>query len=314
MTALDARWLVTRRHGATGYTGGLITLSSPTNLLGAGVDDSTSAITAIGFNFRLNGVEYTHFKASSNGWMALGTSSVSCPFAYSTTNNSLANSTSSTYYSSIGVLPWWDDLETVHSSGATNSPGFVQYKSYASSSGRNLLVVEWNLFGYYNHTTTNNDTLRFQVVLWDESSSIEFRYGSLITDGTPSRTVYSSSCGIVTDTTSGLSGNVRGFLGSSASPPVSAHARGGSNASQSLLLEAKYTSGPANGDHWPGETSSRTPAWAASAIDYAYDFLLAPSHVKCNGVTYDASSSVVGVDIDDGLVMGIKPISLTEAA
>lgn len=51
--------------------------SGTTQLVGAGADDTASAITDIGFDFYFLGTRYTQFSASSNGYVRLGSSAIS---------------------------------------------------------------------------------------------------------------------------------------------------------------------------------------------------------------------------------------------
>jgi len=152
--------------------GGLLTLASPTTLIGAGLDDDSSASTAIGFTFNLDGIACTHFVANANGWASL---SGSLP-------SSLYDNAEMTGTGTTGPIlaPWWDDMRTAITTG------YVKTELQGTAPNR-VRVIEWSCFGNYGQNATDNDTLTFQACL-HEDGTIVFRYAPVVTTGSPTRT------------------------------------------------------------------------------------------------------------------------------
>lgn len=137
--------------------GGAFTYNAaPTNLLGAGVDDNLSAATAIGFTFQYGCVNYTQFKASSNGWLTFNTAVTA-----NNAGNNLATSTDRPI-----IAPLWDDL-------ATDSGGNVNYRLTGVAPNR-IMTIEWKQMEWRYSATTWG--ISFQVKLYETSNRIEFVY------------------------------------------------------------------------------------------------------------------------------------------
>lgn len=181
--------------------GGLLTLTSPTTLLGADLDDDSSASTAIGFTFPIDGLTATAFVANTNGW-ALLTGTAPSP-VYS--NAMLGDASGGSL-----VAPWWDDMRTA------TVGGYVKTELLGSSPNR-VRVIEWKCYGAYGQTSSNNDTLTFQACLY-ESGKVEFRYAPVVTTGTPTRAAYSASVGVRGDCSSTVNNHIRDFFGTAGSP------------------------------------------------------------------------------------------------
>lgn len=121
-----------------------------------GCDDCGSTIP-IGFTFNYYGTDYTDTFATSNGFLNFG--GASSQFW----NESLPSS------SPTGkVAPFWDDL-VLYGSGVK-----ISYQTFGSAPNR-YLVVQWNAA----HISDNSNPLVFQVVLFEGSNNIEFRYNSM---------------------------------------------------------------------------------------------------------------------------------------
>ncbi|MBS7788263.1 hypothetical protein KIH23_13225, partial [Flavobacterium sp. CYK-55] len=132
-------------------------------------DDVTVAPANIGFNFVLNGVSYSQYSVSPDGWIMLGSA---------TASNQFTNSTTST--SNIPKLyPYWDDL-------ATGTTGSVQTLVTGTAPNR-IFKVQWNVTIPRNTTGAANST--FQAWLYETTNAIEYRYGTM---GTPSSGTISS--------------------------------------------------------------------------------------------------------------------------
>lgn len=125
------------------------------------VDDTPSALQSIGFTFNYEGVPYTQFSASPDGFIKLG--------APAATNQFTNNITSTTNIPK--VYPYWDDL-------ATGTDGNVRYL-VTGTPGNQILVVEWFVTIPRNTTGPANST--FQIWLYEATGVIEMRYGNMNT-------------------------------------------------------------------------------------------------------------------------------------
>lgn len=146
-------------------------MTGATQLLGASVDDDPSAVAPIGFTFNFEGVAYTQFSLSPDGFMKLGGTAAVSQFT---------NTTSST--TNIPKLfPHWEDM-------ATGVGGWVKYITTGTAPNR-ILKVEW--FVTIPRDVTGSANTKFQVWLYEGTDVIEFRYG-----GTPGGPTGSMSAGI----------------------------------------------------------------------------------------------------------------------
>jgi len=126
------------------------------SIIGASVDDATSAAQNIGFTFTYDCVDYTQFMASSNGWMVLGTGM---------TGSGVSNALATTGQGPI-LAPLWDDMKT-------SSSGNVNYKLTGSAPNR-ILTIEWlKILWNYN---ASGPVMTYQVKLYETSNIIDFVY------------------------------------------------------------------------------------------------------------------------------------------
>jgi trimeric autotransporter adhesin len=135
--------------------------SGTTQLVAADLDDNTSAVTSIGFDFYLMGTRFTQFSSSSNGLIQLGAG------ALSTTNYLVSSGTpTSPLISALAT-----DLRT-------GSGGKVHYKLVGTAPNRCLVVEFLNMSLTYVGSPGSNDGT-YQVRLYESSGVIEFVYGSM---------------------------------------------------------------------------------------------------------------------------------------
>ncbi len=130
--------------------------AAPTVLHAAGVDDAISASTPIGFTFQYDCVNYTNFKASSNGWLTLNTA-VAGTNAFNNLNTSADRPM---------IAPLWDDL-------AVGAGSTVNYKT-TGVAGSRILTVEWGQMEWTYAGTTW--AVGFQARLYETTNVIEFVY------------------------------------------------------------------------------------------------------------------------------------------
>lgn len=124
-------------------------------------DTYISPAQNIGFNFVYEGVTYTQFKMSSNGFISLnmtGTSSL-------TANDfSTANTASRPI-----IAPLWDDLD-----GATPATSIASYELTGTAPNQ-VLTVEWKNWEW-NWNSGATPVISFQVKLYESTNVIEFIY------------------------------------------------------------------------------------------------------------------------------------------
>ncbi|MCB9345381.1 MAG: HYR domain-containing protein [Lewinellaceae bacterium] len=138
-------------------------MAGATQVLGSSNDDTPTASPApIGFTFNFEGVDYTDYSVSPDGWLLLGTTTAVSQFT-----NAVTSSTNIPK-----LYPYWDDL-------ATGADGNVQVLVTGSAPNR-IFIVQW--FVTIPRNTTGNANSTFQAWLYETSGKIEFRYGAM---GTP---------------------------------------------------------------------------------------------------------------------------------
>ena len=129
-------------------------------LIGSGVDGNVTTPVNIGFVFNFEGVNYTSYSASPDGWLRLGP----VP-ATSEHINSISSSNNVPRLS-----PFWDDL-------STGSNGNVKSLLTGASPNR-ILIVQWFLASSAN--TTAAASLTFQTWLYENGGKVEYRYGAMV--------------------------------------------------------------------------------------------------------------------------------------
>lgn len=128
-----------------------------TVLINSGENDFLSSEYPIGFNFVYDGLSFSKFKVSSNGFITLNTNQTS-----SIPVNSLASNV-------LIIAPLWDDL-------SVGERGFVHYQIIGTAPNRVLKIefkeMKWN---YLSSASNAN----FQILLYESSNKIEYIYGTI---------------------------------------------------------------------------------------------------------------------------------------
>ncbi len=142
--------------------GGTVMPTTSTFTPTVNADDIVSAALPIGFTFVYDGIAYTQFKASSNGWLTFNTTS--------TIGSSFAGNNLASLDQEIRPLlaPFWDDLggDDVATANAT-------YLT-TGTAGNRILTVEWlNWQWRYNN---NFATISFQIKLYEATGVVEYIY------------------------------------------------------------------------------------------------------------------------------------------
>jgi uncharacterized repeat protein (TIGR02543 family) len=182
------------------------TVSGATRLLSA-ADDSTRSVQ-LPFPFTFSGLPYT-----TSNFLAVNANG----FAYFSRANVTASSTTlannGNLYSVVQpngiVAPWYDDL-SVNAVG-TNPAGSVLYQTQGSVGARSF-TVQWTNVSSYNVTTGGQPRrINFQLIIYEASQTIEFRYG--VSSGSTYSNLESGSIG-VEDSLGGNGNYIDGVTGS----------------------------------------------------------------------------------------------------
>ncbi|HRZ48989.1 MAG TPA: hypothetical protein P5338_06300, partial [Bacteroidales bacterium] len=142
-------------------TGAVLDLmTGATSVLTSGNDDTpTPAAAPIGFTFNFEGVDYTNYSVSPDGWLLLGNTTAASQYS-----NSVTSSTNIPK-----IYPYWDDV-------ATGTDGNVKTLVTGSAPNR-IFIVQWFVTIPRNTTGPANST--FQLWLYETSNKIEFMYGTM---------------------------------------------------------------------------------------------------------------------------------------
>ncbi|MBX7051208.1 MAG: T9SS type A sorting domain-containing protein [Flavobacteriales bacterium] len=129
-------------------------------------DDLFDTGIPIGFTFGYCGTNYVQLYASSNGYVSLPNVLPSTG-APSASNN--LNSVQLLTFGTGLLCPFWDDLD---------GTGRHAYYATLGSEPNRVFVFEWVEFGLYGGLSgATNDTLNFQIKLYETSGTIQFCYG-----------------------------------------------------------------------------------------------------------------------------------------
>ncbi len=163
-------------------------------------DDALSKGIAIGFSFKFDTINYTHFKASSNGWITFDTTLNPSAFFNRTNGLKLNSSVRSV------IAPLWDNLDGTGGAGS--------YELTGTSPSR-ILTFEWKNWKWDINATSA--VMSFQVKLYETSNKIEYVYkqetGTLVSNSS------GASIGLGGKTTG--NGNFLSLNSSGSSPTVS---------------------------------------------------------------------------------------------
>lgn len=141
-------------------------------------DDGIQNGIPIGFTFKYDGVDYTHFCVSTNGWIKMGDAATTG----TTGTPNYTNALSTTAGNRPLITPLWDDNNL--------NAGTIAY-SLTGTAPNQILEVGWdaiNIGGSGATSTTN--TASYKLRLYEGTNVIEFVYGpTMATAGTLSASV-----------------------------------------------------------------------------------------------------------------------------
>ncbi|MBA2610639.1 MAG: PKD domain-containing protein [Bacteroidetes bacterium] len=159
-------------------------------------DDNRSDFTDIGFDFWYNGIRYTQFSVSTNGFIDFSNSTddggpIADDFGYSNAAFTTVNAANATR---PAIAPFYDDLTA--QGGVDPLGGSIKYYLSGVAPIRTL-TIEWINMAVYQNTTPS---LNFQVMLIETSGLVLINYGTMAT-GTK---VFSYSMGLNANTMSAI--------------------------------------------------------------------------------------------------------------
>ncbi|MCD6066821.1 MAG: hypothetical protein K0S33_1647 [Bacteroidetes bacterium] len=139
-------------------------------------DDNRSDLTDIGFDFWYNGIRYTQFSVSTNGFLDFSTSvddgTGTGDYGYS--NAAFTANGSGTW---LSIAPFYDDLTAQGGEAALGNS--IKYQLSGTAPNR-ILTIEWINMAVYGNTAPS---LNFQVKLSETTGVIEMNYGTMNNGG-----------------------------------------------------------------------------------------------------------------------------------
>jgi hypothetical protein len=164
-------------------------------------DDNRSNFTDIGFDFWYNGIRYTQFSVSTNGFLDFSTSTADGgasggAFSY---NNTVFSSTAAGTRTYPSLALFYDDLTA---QGGVSALGNSIKYVVSGTSPNKVLTVEWINMAVYGNTSPS---LNFQAKLYEMTGMIEFIYGTM-TQGSHG---FSYTSGLNSQTVSNTNANLK---------------------------------------------------------------------------------------------------------
>ncbi|MFC4509968.1 immunoglobulin domain-containing protein [Flavobacterium buctense] len=234
-------------------------MTGATVLIGSSVDDTASASLTLPFTFNFNGVNYTTYTVSPDGWLKFGAAGTSDFSNQVTEGTNLPK-----------LYPYWDDL-------ATGTTGNVTGLTIGTAPNR-IFVVQW--FVTSPRATTGPADSTFQAWMYEGSNKVEFRYGTMGASG-------SASAGLTGATTQYQSITLStGAVSTSTSNDLNDFAPVSGTSYVFTPPTATYTWSPA-GD----VVSSTSQTTATNALSTTQTFTVVASNNGCNGAP--ASATVI---------------------
>ena len=128
-------------------------------------DDGIQNLVPIGFTFKYDGIDYTDFGISTNGWIKMGTVAIG--------TSSWTNSLSNTATHRPLIAPFWDDHN--------RNTGSIQYNVSGITPDR-ILEIGWDSINLGNNGGASATAFgSFKMRLFESNGQIEFIYGSTMT-------------------------------------------------------------------------------------------------------------------------------------
>jgi PKD repeat protein len=123
------------------------------------IGDNGNSVAQLEFTFNYLGTDYTQVRLSTNGWLSLNSSGTTQTANLNLFTTSIPNTT---------IAPWFDDLNV-------DGSATLKYKTEGTEPNR-VFTAEWKTVLTYKNQATSR--ISFQVKLFENSSAIEFHYGT----------------------------------------------------------------------------------------------------------------------------------------
>ena len=251
-------------------------------------DDDYTAPTSIGFNFSYNGVLFNQVQISDNGILKFCNTAAGDTLLNAVPVNNLRSTTRNI------LAPLWDDL------AVTSSETDIKYKVTGSAPNR-IFTVEWKNV-YWNFASFDYNA-NFQVVLYENSNIIEFRYGSFPnTPISPSATIgLNENTKIVTSseaTGTFLSINLGGTAGARVFHQSMGYEYSGISSgpdSGTIFTFTPQTISALAGTYTVGGTSPNFPTLSEGAMSLNRNGISAPVVINIRPGTYDDIFHLINV-------------------
>lgn len=214
-------------------------VSGTTNQGQGSSDDGAWNTNAIGFDFWYMGTRYTTISASTNGWLAFGTTISSYGFVNSLSSTATANATTIRPI----IAPLWDDLSVPSTSS-------FSYQTSGTAGSRVFTAEYLNVEWQYAATSA---CISFQVKLYEGTGKVEFIYRS------ESGTLSTPSASI------GITGNATGAY-------LSLNGTGTNPTASSATETSNLNTRPAS-----GQTYTFTPSVPADPSDLSFSAVTSSS-------------------------------------
>jgi len=155
-------------------TGSFTTITAATV---AGPDDDFSSAVSLAYTFHFGQKSYDKIKVNTNGFLMLCSGSGDVGVT-----NALVNKLETADPEQAILAPWWDDLILAFSDNEPSGQGI--WYSVDGVSPTRQTTITWDCYGGMEHDNNNNMRMKFQVVLYETSNIVEFRYGDVSANGT----------------------------------------------------------------------------------------------------------------------------------
>lgn len=134
-------------------------------------------VVDLGFDFTFYGNSYNQVSISTNGFLQFGDN----PIAGSPFNRPLPSNVGSAPRNAICGL--WDALVTESDEGYYNGSGRIVYQTRGAAPDRRF-IAQWINVGQERlfPLSPEGDPVNFEIVLFESSNNIEFRYGAITPD------------------------------------------------------------------------------------------------------------------------------------
>lgn len=169
-------------YAFTASTGKPTDMSKATQVMAPNQDETRVGPLSLGISFVFDGVAYTDYNISANGFLKFGTA---------TTSADLSNAFDASAQYPL-IAPFWDDLRTYPDSSAGNgNVGYVEHLVEGTAPNR-VVTIEF-LMKYW--TGNGNGPWKYQLRLYETSNKIEILFISM-----PSNYSTTATIGMATST------------------------------------------------------------------------------------------------------------------